>query len=99
MPDSRVVYVDVSGQRYPIRTTLEGRYVQELAAYVDRKMRLAGEASPSSDTVGLAVLTALNIADEVFRARAAQNTSDGSLSQRAEALEKIVDEALTMVGE
>lgn len=99
MPDSRVVYVDVSGQRYPIRTTLEGNYVQELAAYVDRKMRLAGEASPSSDTVGLAVLTALNIADEVFRARAAQHSSDGTLSQRAEALEKIVDEALTMVGD
>jgi cell division protein ZapA len=99
MPDSRVVYVDVGGQRYPIRTTLEGKYVQELAAYVDRKMRLAGEASPSSDTVGLAVLTALNIADEVFRARAAQNVSDGTLSQRAEALEKIVDEALTMVSD
>ncbi len=99
MPDSRVVYVDVNGQRYPIRTTLEQRYVHELAAYVDRKMRLAGEASPSSDTVGLAVLTALNIADEVFRARAAQNVSDGSFTQRAEALEKIVDEALTIVGE
>lgn len=99
MPDSRVVYVDVSGQRYPIRTTLEQRYVHELAAYVDRKMRLAGEASPSSDTVGLAVLTALNIADEVFRARAAQNVTDGSFTQRAEALEKIVDEALTIVGE
>jgi cell division protein ZapA len=99
VPDSRVVYVDVNGQRFPIRTTLEQRYVHELAAYVDRKMRLAGEASPSSDTVGLAVLTALNIADEVFRARAAQNVSDGSFTQRAEALEKIVDEALTIVGE
>lgn len=99
MPESRVVYVDVNGQRYPIRTTLEQRYVQELAAYVDRKMRLAAEASPSSDTVGLSVLTALNIADEVFRARATQTSSDGSFVQRTEALEKMVDEALTMVGE
>lgn len=99
MTESRVVHVDVNGQRFPIRTTLEGRYVQELAAYVDRKMRLAGEASPSSDTVGLAVLTALNLADEVFRARATQTMSDGSFAQRAEALEKMVDDALTMVGE
>lgn len=99
MTESRVVHVDVNGQRFPIRTTLEGRYVQELAAYVDRKMRLAGEASPSSDSVGLAILTALNIADEVFRARATQSQHDGSFTQRAEALEKILDDALTMVRE
>lgn len=99
MPDSRVVYVDISGQRYPIRTSLEQRYVQELATYVDRKVRLAAEASPSSDTVGLAILSALNIADELFRARTAQNATDGSFTQRTEALEKMLDDALTMVGE
>lgn len=98
MTESRVVHIDVNGQRFPIRTTLETRYVQELAAYVDRKMRLAAEASPSSDSVGLAVLTALNVADEVFRARAAQTLTDGSITQRTEALEKMVDAALTMVG-
>lgn len=99
MAESRIVHVEINGQRFPIRTTLEGRYVQELAAYVDRKIRLAAEASPSSDTVGLAILTALNVADEVFRARTAQHLTDGSLSQRAEALEKMLDDALTMVGE
>ena len=65
----RVVHIEVHGQRYPIRTTLDPSYVQDLAAYVDRKMALAAEASPSSDMLGLAVLTALNIADELFRAR------------------------------
>ena len=43
-------------------------YVAELAAYVDEKMRLAARESPAGDTLKLAVLAALNIADEFFRA-------------------------------
>ncbi len=97
--EPRVIQVEIGGQRYPVRTSLEAKYVHELAAFVDRKMRLAGESSPSSDTVGLAVLTALNVADEFFRSRAEHNVSDNSFQQRAEALERIVDEALTLVGE
>jgi cell division protein ZapA len=97
--EPRVIQVEIGGQQYPVRTSLEAKYVHELAAFVDRKMRLAAEASPSSDTVGLAVLSALNTADELFRARAEQSVADGSYQQRAEALERIVDEALTLVSE
>ena len=99
MADVRVVHIEVHGQRYPIRTSLESRYVQELAAFVDRKMRAAAEASPSSDSVGLAVLTALNIADEYFRARDQRADETASLTNRAEALERIVDQALQLVEE
>ncbi len=98
MPDARVIHIEVHGQRYPIRTTLDPRYVQELAAYVDQKMRVASDASPSSDTVGLAVLAALNIADEFFRARDLQVDEADSLSSRAAALERILDEALQLAG-
>jgi len=94
MIDAPVIHVEIQGQRYPIRSRLEPRYVQELAVYVDRKMRAAAEASPSSDYVGLAVLAALNIADEFFRARDQQVDEATSLTTRAEELERIVDEAL-----
>jgi cell division protein ZapA len=98
MPDPRVVHVEIQGQRYPIRTTLDPSYVQDLAAYVDRKMGLAAEASPSSDTLGMAVLTALNIADEFFRVRDQQLDDADVLTARAQALERIVDQALELVG-
>ena len=94
MADPRVVHVEIQGQRYPIRTTLEPRYVQELASYVDRKMALASDASPSSDTLGLAVLTALNVADELFRARHQRVDEADALAERALAIERIVDHAL-----
>ena len=98
MTDPRIVTVEVHGQRYPIRTTLDAAYVQDLAAYVDRKMHLALEASPSSDMLGLAVLTALNIADELFRTRDLRLDDADSVSARASALERIVDQALAMAG-
>lgn len=97
--EPRVIHVDIAGQRYPIRTTLDPAYVQELAAFVDRRMQLASDASPSSDTVGLAVLSALNVADELFRLRLERRASDGSLQARAEELERMVDEALTLARE
>ena len=99
MSDARVIHVEVHGQRYPIRTALDARYVQELAAFVDRKMRAAADASPSSDTVGLAVLTALNIADEFFRARDQRSGEAELLTSRAEEMERIVDEALQLAAE
>ncbi len=98
MPDPTVVHIEVHGQRYPIRTTLEADYVHELAAYVDRKMGLAATASPSSDMLGLAVLTALNIADELFRARHQQLDEVGSITERTEALVRMVDQALQLAG-
>ena len=64
---NRVVTVEIAGQRYPIRSSLDERYVAELAVYVDGKMRAAAEAAPASDLLGLALLVALNIADEFFR--------------------------------
>ena len=99
MSEPRVVHVEIQGQRYPIRTTLEPKYVQDLASYVDRKMGLASDASPSSDTLGLAVLTALNIADELFRARHQQVDEVGAITERALALERIVDQALELAGD
>ena len=92
-PD-RVVPVEIDGQRYPIRTGLEPEYVARLAAYVDEKMRVTGESTPTSDAVRLAVLTALNIADELFRCRESTRTRDGNLAERTEELERLLDKAL-----
>jgi cell division protein ZapA len=94
---SSVVTVEIGGQRYPIRSTLDERYVAELAAYVDQKMRVASDAAPTSDMLGLAVLVALNIADEFFRERDHQSSSSGDLHARAIRLERIVDEVLEQV--
>ena len=93
--DKKVVTVDIGGQRYPIRSGLDAAYVVELAAYVDQKLRAASTAAPSTDLLGLAVLVALNLADECFRARQQQHSSNDALTERTLQLEQLVDEALS----
>jgi cell division protein ZapA len=92
-----VVTIEIAGQRYPIRSSLDPAYVAELAAYVENKLRLAVEAAPASDMVSLAILVSLNLADEFFRAREQSSTTHGDLNERALRLERLVDRALTQV--
>ena len=95
MADSdRVVSVEICGQRYPIRSTLDAEYVSRLATYVDEKIRAAGEATSSGDGQRLAVLAALNIADELFRCRETTRARDGNLAERAGELERLLDKVL-----
>jgi cell division protein ZapA len=92
-PD-RVISVDIQGQRYPIRSGLEPDYVIRLAAYVDDKMRATADSTPTGDTLRLAVLAALNIADELFRCRDTTRARDGELAERAGELERLLDRVL-----
>jgi cell division protein ZapA (FtsZ GTPase activity inhibitor) len=92
--DARVVTVEIGGQRFPIRSTLDQAYVTELAAYVDGKMRAASEAVPAADGIGLAILVALNLADELFRCRDRQSLASDDLNERAIRLEQMLDEVL-----
>jgi len=95
MPDSgRVTPITIMGQQYPIRTSLDAEYVIRLATFVDEKMRAVSESTPSGDSVRLAVLAALNIADELFRCRDASDQRNGQLAERTEELERILDRLL-----
>jgi cell division protein ZapA len=94
MTESRVVHVEIHGQRYPVRSSLDHAYVAELAAYVDEKMRLAMRECPQGDSLKIAVLAALNIADEFFRARDDMRSGHDSLAHRAGELERMLDLAL-----
>ncbi len=41
MAEPKVVNVEVHGQKYPIKTELDARYVEELAEFVEARMALA----------------------------------------------------------
>ena len=92
----RVVPIDIQGQRYSIRSSLDPEYVARLALYVDEKIRAAADSTLSGDGLRLAVLAALNIADELFRCRDANRARDGQLAQRAGELERLLDRVLTV---
>ena len=90
----RIVSVHINGQLYPIRSTLDQEYVTRLAAYVDERIKVVADATPSCDSVRVTVLAALNIADELFRCRDAVQARDGELAERTSELERLVDAML-----
>ncbi|MFH0883857.1 MAG: cell division protein ZapA [bacterium] len=71
MDDSgRVVKVSIFGHSYPIRAKVEDEeYIRAIAKYVDEKMREIDEAMKPNSTMKVAILTALNVADELMTMR------------------------------
>jgi cell division protein ZapA len=65
----RSIAVQIAGVRYSLKTDEDDRWVKTLAAYVDGKIREAQKHARSPDTQSVAVLTALQIADELFQER------------------------------
>jgi cell division protein ZapA len=88
--------VEIFGRRFELRATEASERIEELARYVDRRMRELAEVSPHVDTAKLAVLTALNIADELFREHETDPaTRSERVRERVEGLIVRLDEALT----
>lgn len=65
----RSVAVQVAGQRYTLKTDQDDKLVRSLVAYVDGKFRDVQKASRSPDTQAVAILTALQVAEELFQSR------------------------------
>ena len=70
-PTSHLVQVEIYGQSYNLRGEGETSYLQELASCVDRRMREVAEATATVDSLKVAILAALNIADEGRRGHGA----------------------------
>jgi cell division protein ZapA len=64
----RIIEIEIFGQKYKIRVKGEEdeKYISSLTSYVDQKMREVALKSKSVDSIKIAVLAALNIADEYF---------------------------------
>ncbi|KXG77657.1 Cell division protein ZapA [Fervidicola ferrireducens] len=69
-PDVTRVKVEICGENYYIKGSASEEYIKQLAKYVDQKMKLLLKLNPRLSRINLAVLTALNIADEYFKLKA-----------------------------
>ena len=89
-----VVTVELLGRRFIIRSSLEPDQIARLAAYVREKLRSVSNRSPQGDLVRVAVLAALNIADDYFRCRDRRAGDDLTVVNRALEIEALVDRAM-----
>ena len=82
----RSVTVQIAGNRYSLKTDEDDRWVKSLAAYVDGKMREAQKHTRTVDTQAVAVLTALQIAEELFAERRDGRELRKSIRERSQCL-------------
>jgi cell division protein ZapA len=87
------VRVEIFDQAYNLRGS-DPEYILKLAEYVDAKMRAVAEATNTIDTVRLAVLAALNIADEYHLLKKKQDGGATDYQKRAHLLVNALDEVL-----
>jgi cell division protein ZapA len=91
---SNRVKVEIYGQSYTMAGDLEEGYVQELARYVDEKMKAVAAATQTVDSVRVAVLAAMAIADELHTLELEKGTRDETLRERAKQCLTILERAL-----
>lgn len=91
--NSRSVRVEIFDQGYNLRGT-DPEYILKLAEYVDSKMRAVAEQTHTVDSARLAVLAALNIADEYHLLKRKQEGGSTDSSKRTRQLLNALDEVL-----
>ena len=92
-PQNASVRVEIFDQAYNLRGS-DPEYILKLAEYVDAKMRAVAEATNTIDTVRLAVLAALNVADEYHLLKKRQEVGPTDYLKRAHLLSNALDEVL-----
>jgi cell division protein ZapA len=91
------VRIKIFGDDYLIKGDVDVDTTKKVAEYVDRQMSAMRKKSASNDKVKVAVLSALNIAGELFdlRSRGEENGGQiGEITRRVGLLVKKIDDAL-----
>lgn len=92
--EKKTIKVNIWGIEYGLKSEADPRYIEELAAYVDQKMRRLGDGTPVKSQLKIAVLAALNIADELFRLKLKHEKLIKEIEQTSEELTENLDNYL-----
>jgi cell division protein ZapA len=92
MGKERLVEIKVFGQVYTVKTDADGNHIQRVAQYVNEKIDEVVKNTKSVSSLNVAILTALNIADDLIKERAKRL----ALLEEVEQKSKILVEKINM---
>lgn len=82
----RSVAVQIAGQRYVLRSDEDDETVQRLATFVDARIKNIQKQTRTVDTQMVAVLAALQIAEDLFAERRASAELKKKIRDKSQAL-------------
>ena len=92
--DAEGIRVVIYDQEYFVRGDLDEEYIQTLAKYLDVKMRAIAGRTRTVDSLRVAVLAALNIADEYHQVKAKYEQITQRVDEKVEVCSRILDRFL-----
>ncbi len=88
------IRVTIYDQEYFMRGDLDEAYIQKLAEYLDGKMRSIAERTRTVDSLRVAILAGLNIADEYHQLKSKYEATAGQIDEKVEAYSRVLDQFL-----
>ena len=91
----RTVKVELLGQSFAIKSEKNEAHLQKVAGYVNRKFEELRRQTRTTSSHDLALLVALNLADELFDERTEAAKEKDQIRQRAKRALSTIDDVLT----
>src|ERR671927_1451864 len=88
------IRVEIYNQTYNIRSDGDSEYITQLAEFVDSRMREISSGTLTVDSLKVAILAALHIADELYRLRNMHEQADTQLAARSAECAEMLDRLL-----
>ena len=88
------IRVEIYNQTYNIRSDGDSEYVTGLAEFVDSRMREISSGTLTVDSLKVAILAALHIADELHRLKRLHDQADQQLAARSAECAEMLDRLL-----
>ena len=88
------IRVEIYNQTYNIRSDGDSEYISELAEFVDGRMREISSGTLTVDSLKVAILAALHIADELQRLKKVHEQADAQLASRSAECADMLDRLL-----
>jgi cell division protein ZapA len=92
--DAGGIRVVIYDQEYCMRGDLDEEYIQKLAQYLDTKMRAVAARTRTVDSLRVAVLAGLNIADEYHQEKAKHEETTKRLDEKVDEWSRMLDRFL-----
>jgi cell division protein ZapA len=87
------ITIQIYGENYTLKAGRDPSYMKKVAAFVDEKMREVSSGGKAVTTDKVAMLAALNIADELFTSRLEWERRDRETDSKIEELLRLLQEA------
>lgn len=95
MAEKSTEKVEIFGQEYKIKGAGDPHYIHRIAGYVDKKMREIAHSSGIMSQSRIAILAALNIADELHQEKEGKKNIQRELGRKAAELGDLIEDKIS----